>query len=58
MVSHYNKNTAKKENEKFIKNTFSVEHDVTLTNEINNIRLEINENKLNEITAEWVTRMA
>ena len=54
MVSFYNNNTAKRENEMFIKNNLSVENDNDLTNEINNIRLEINENKINEITAEWV----
>lgn len=54
MVSYYNKNAVKKENEKFIRNIFTVEHDESLTNEIKNIKLEINEKKLNEITAEWV----
>jgi TolA-binding protein len=54
MVSYYNNNSARRENEKFIRNIFTVEHDDDLTNEINNIKLEINENKLNEITAEWV----
>lgn len=53
LVSYYNKNTAKKENESFIRNIFS-EEEPSLTNEINNIKLEINENKLNDITAEWV----
>ncbi len=53
MVSYYNKNTASRENETFIRNIFSEEQH-SLKNEINNIKLEINENKLNDISAEWV----
>jgi TolA-binding protein len=55
MVSFYSRSTANKEKESFIRNNFDKqERESTLTNEIANIRLEINENKLNEITADWV----
>jgi TolA-binding protein len=55
MVSFYTRSTASKANESFITNNFDKqEPDSTLTNEIANIRFEINENKLNEITADWV----
>ena len=55
MVSFYSRSTASKEKETFIRYNFDTqEKDSTLTNEIANIRLEINENKLNEITADWV----
>jgi tetratricopeptide (TPR) repeat protein len=56
MISDYNRNSsANKENEKFIKGEFAENGDESgLTDEISFIRQEIDDNKLNEITAEWV----
>ena len=56
MMADYNRNkTVNKENEKFIRDTFSGEGSETgLTDEIKIIKKEIIDNKLNDITAEWV----
>jgi tetratricopeptide (TPR) repeat protein len=57
MISDYNNNTlsGNKENTKFIREIFSeAESEGELSEEIKSIKQEINENKLNEITAEWV----
>jgi TolA-binding protein len=56
MITDYNKNrSGHSENEKFIRDNFSgVISDDSLSEEINSIKQEINNNKLNEITADWV----
>jgi TolA-binding protein len=59
MISDYKKNLSvnkeNKENEKFIREIFSGEDSETrVTDEIKFIKQEIDDNKLNEITAEWV----
>ena len=56
MISDYNNNiSGNKENEKFIREIFSGKgSDNGLSDEIKFIRQEINDNKLNDITAEWV----
>jgi TolA-binding protein len=56
IISDYNKNiSGNKENEKFIREIFSEERsDKFLTDEIKFIKQEIDNNKLNNITAEWV----
>ena len=56
MISDYTKNiSGNKENEKFIREIFSGEESETgLTDEIEFIKQEIDNNKLNDITAEWV----
>ena len=56
MISDYNGNISKnRNNEKFIREIFSEEEpEKKLVDEISHIRKEIDENKLEEITAEWV----
>ena len=56
MISDYNKNkSGNRENEKFIREIFSDEFsEDKLSDEIKSIKQEINNNKLNEITADWV----
>ncbi len=56
MIVDYNQNiSGNKDNEKFIREIFSgVVTDENLDNEISHIKKEIGENKLNEITSEWV----
>ena len=56
MISDYQKNiSGNKENEKFISEKISGEGSETgLKDEIKFIKQEINDNKLNDITAEWV----
>lgn len=55
MVDDYNKNTShNRENENFICNNLDNNEDSELTDEIKSIKLEINDNKLSELTAEWV----
>lgn len=56
MISDYSSNlSGKKENENFIKGIFLSDSSGTAMNdEIKFIRQEIDDNKLNEITAEWV----
>lgn len=56
MISDYNQNiSGNKDNEKFIREIFSgVSSKENLVDEINHIKKEIGENKLNEITTEWV----
>jgi TolA-binding protein len=56
MISDYKKKiSVNKENEKFIREIFSGEGSETrLTDEIEFIKQEIDNNKLNDITAEWV----
>jgi TolA-binding protein len=56
MISGYNKNISEnKENEKFIREIFSMEGSETdLTDEIKFIKQEIDNNNLNDITSEWV----
>jgi tetratricopeptide (TPR) repeat protein len=56
MIKDYNKNlSANNDNEKFIREIFSCEaSDSGLSDEIRFIRKEIDDNKLNDITAEWV----
>jgi len=57
MISDYNNNTlsGNKENTKFIREIFSAaESERELSEEIKSIKQEIDENKLNQITAEWV----
>ena len=56
MITDYNKNkTGHKVNEKFIREIFAKKgSDRALNNEIKDIKQEIENNKLNDITAEWV----
>ncbi|HZY26252.1 MAG TPA: hypothetical protein VFE71_10520, partial [Bacteroidales bacterium] len=56
MISDYNKNkSGNRENEKFIRDIFSDEFsEDKMADEIKSIKQEINNNKLNEITADWV----
>ena len=56
MISDYNKNKSRnRENEKFIRDIFSDEFsEDMLSDEIKSIKKEINNNNLNEITADWV----
>jgi TolA-binding protein len=56
MIIHYTKDTSgNKENKKFIREIFSSEANRdSLTDELNSINKEISDNKLNELTAEWV----
>jgi TolA-binding protein len=56
MISDYNKNKSDNgKNEKFIREIFSGElSESILSDEIESIKQEINDNKLNEITADWV----
>jgi TolA-binding protein len=56
MISDYNKNkSGNRENEKFIRDIFSDEFSAErLSDEIKSIKQEINNNNLNEITADWV----
>jgi tetratricopeptide (TPR) repeat protein len=56
MILNYNRNkTGNNENENFIRDIFSDnDSDKDLRDEINFIKQEIDENKLNDITAEWV----
>jgi len=56
MISDYNNNiAANKENEKFIRESFSDKKTIdSVSEEIKNIRKEIADNRLNEITSEWV----
>jgi TolA-binding protein len=56
MIFDYNENrSGRKENETFIRENFSGSApDVALNDEIQFIKQEINDNKLNDITAEWV----
>jgi hypothetical protein len=56
MISDYSKNiSGNKVNEKFIRDTFSgAESEENLTNEIKFIKQEIDNKKLNDITADWV----
>ena len=56
MIVDYNQNiSGNKDNEKFIREIFSgVVTDKNLDDEISHIEKEIGENKLNEITSEWV----
>ncbi len=56
MISDYNRNkSGNGENEKFIRDIFSDEFsEDKLSDEIKSIKQEINNNKLNEITADWV----
>ena len=56
MITDYNKNKPEhSENEKFISEIFSKKgSDRDLKNEIKDIKQEIENNKLNDITAEWV----
>jgi len=54
IISDYKNNpSGNKENEEFIRNIFLVSEE-TLTSEIKTIKQEINDYKLNELTAEWV----
>jgi TolA-binding protein len=54
IISDYKKYpSANKENEEFIREIFSVSEEV-IVSEIKTIKQEISDNKLNEITAEWV----
>ncbi len=57
MISDYNKNkSGNRENEKFIREIFSDRFsEDMLSDEIESIKQEINNNKLNEITADWVS---
>lgn len=56
MVSDYNINkSGNKENEKFIQKSLSGDkNDNKISEEIKSIKLEINDNNLNALTAEWV----
>ncbi len=56
MISDYNKNkSGNRENEKFIREGFANDcSEDALSAEIKSIKQEINNNKLNEITADWV----
>ena len=56
MITDYNINKSQNsENEKFIRDIFSDEFsEDNLSDEIKSIKQEINNNKLNEITADWV----
>jgi len=56
MISDYKKNIpGKKENEKFVRETLSSEAKIdSLSDELDIIRKEISEHKLNELTSEWV----
>jgi TolA-binding protein len=56
MICDYNKNVSEnKENKKFIRDVFSgAGSEEKLNEEIKFIKQEINDNKLNDITAEWV----
>jgi len=56
MILDYNQNiSGNKDNEKFIREIFSgVVTDENLNDEISHIEKEIGENKLNEITSDWV----
>ncbi|MGA2405629.1 MAG: hypothetical protein ABSF81_02630 [Bacteroidales bacterium] len=56
MISGYNKNiSGNKDNEKFIREAFSeAASEENLIDEISQIKQEIGDNKLKEITAEWV----
>ncbi len=55
MVADYNRNTVRnKDNEKFIKDAFSEIPEEMLLDEIRHISYEINNSKINDITAEWV----
>lgn len=56
MISDYNKNrSGNRENEKFIRENLSEEvSDDLLSDEIKSIKQEIEKNKLNEVTADWV----
>ena len=56
MILDYNQNiSGNKDNEKFIRETFSAEvTDKNLDDEISNIEKEIGDNNLNKITSEWV----
>jgi hypothetical protein len=56
MITHYIKdNSENKENKKFIRDIFASEANRdSIADELNNINKEINDNKLNELTSEWV----
>jgi tetratricopeptide (TPR) repeat protein len=56
MISDYSKNIPQsRKNEEFIRDIFSDEvSGMSIDDEIKNIKREINNNRLNEITAEWV----
>ncbi len=56
MISDYNRNSSgNRENEKFIRGVIADNGDESgITDEISFIRQEIDDNKLNEITSEWV----
>jgi TolA-binding protein len=56
MITDYNKNiSGNKENEKFIRRIFSSEPKTdSLYNELDIIKKEISDNKLNKLTSEWV----
>lgn len=54
IISDYKKSpSANKENEEFIREIFSVSEEV-IVSEIKTIKQEIRDNKLNDLTAEWV----
>lgn len=55
MISDYNRNRSKsQENEKFIRDAFSEIPDERLLDEISSIKYELNNSKINDISAEWV----
>ena len=55
IISDYNKNSSKnKNNEKFIRDAFSEIPEEQLLDEISNIRYEITNSNINDISTEWV----